>query len=53
MKSPGIIEAGKDKEGNAMFDLNQKKKVFVRSFKGQKLVDIREVYDKNGEMMYT
>ncbi len=33
-KQPGMVEAGKDKEGNAMFDLNSKKKVFIKSYKG-------------------
>ena len=36
-----------------MFDLNSKKKVFIKQFKGHKMVDIREVYDKNGEMAFT
>ena len=36
-----------------MFDLTMKKKVFIKQFKGQKMVDIREVYDKNGEMCFT
>ncbi len=48
-----MVQAGQDKEGNAFFDLNSKKKVFIKSYKGQKMVDIREVYDKNGEMMFT
>ena len=44
----GMVEAGRDNDGNAMFDLTMKKKVFIKEFKGQKMVDIREVYDKNG-----
>ena len=36
-----------------MFDLSGKKKVFIKSYKGQKMVDIREIYEKNGEMMFT
>ena len=52
-EEPGMVQAGKDKEGNSFFDLNSKKKVFIKSYKGQKMVDIREVYDKNGEMMFT
>ncbi len=50
---PGMIAAGRDKDGNPMFDLNSKKKVFIKMFKGQKMVDIREIYDKNGEMIFT
>ena len=48
-----MVNSGKDKEGNSFFDLNSKKKVFIRSFKGQKMVDIRETYEKNGEMIFT
>lgn len=36
-----------------MFDLTSKKKVFIKMFKGQKMVDLREIFDKNGEMIYT
>ena len=32
--TPGMVKAGRDKDGNAMFDLNQRKKVFVKQFKG-------------------
>ena len=46
-------EAGRDKEGNAMFDLSSRKKVFIKTFKGQKMVDIRETYEKAGEMMFS
>ena len=48
-----LVVASTDKEGNPMFDLNSKKKVFIKQFKGHKMVDIREVYDKNGEMAFT
>ena len=36
-----------------MFDINYTKKVFVKMFMGKKMVDIREVYDKNGKMGFS
>ena len=48
------ITPSKDKEGTTFFDLNAKKKVFIKKFGGRKMVDIREVYDNDkGEMCYT
>ena len=37
-----------------MFDLvGGRKKVFIKKFKNEKMVDIREVIMKNGEMIFT
>ena len=47
------VEANRDKEGNPMFELHGRKKVFVKYFKGQKMVDIRETYEQNGEMKFS
>ena len=47
-----LIEPDQDKEGNPMFDLTNKRKVFIKNFKGNVLVDLRETFEKNGEMMY-
>ena len=48
------ITPSKDKEGNTYFDLNAKKKVFIRKFNGRKMVDIREIYENDkGEMSYS
>jgi Transcriptional Coactivator p15 (PC4) len=44
----------RDKEGNAVFELNSKKKVRVSKFKGQVLIDFREYWQTpTGETMPT
>ena len=48
-----MIKPNYDKEGNAIYDLNFKKRVQVKKFKGMTMVDIRETYEKNGETLYT
>ncbi|CDW90277.1 rna polymerase ii transcriptional coactivator [Stylonychia lemnae] len=47
------FEFVKDKEGSIIFDLNQKKKIIIKKFKGVKYIDFRETYDKNGELAFT
>ena len=42
-----------DKEGNPLFDLNSRKKVVVKKYKGMTLVDIRDTFEKNGETIFT
>ena len=49
-----MVTPSTDKEGNRLFDLAGKKKVFIRKFNGRKMVDIREVYEKDdGEIGFT
>ena len=48
-----LREPRSDAEGNAVFDLNQKKKVRISKFKGAILIDFREYWDNNGEMCPT
>ena len=43
----------RDAEGNAIFDLNRSKKVVVKKFKGQVIVDIRETFEKDGKTLFT
>lgn len=40
----------KTEDGGSVFDLGKNRRVTVRSFKGKVLVDIREFYQKDGEM---
>ncbi|KAF2859764.1 PC4-domain-containing protein [Piedraia hortae CBS 480.64] len=40
----------KDEEGNEYFELNDKRRVHLSSFKGSNLVGIREFYEKDGKM---
>lgn len=37
-------------QGEAYFELARTRRVTVRSFKGAKLIDIREFYEKNGNL---
>ena len=41
----------KNKDGDSYWELDRFKRVTVREFKGSIFVDIREFYDKNGELL--
>ncbi|EAR94686.1 RNA polymerase II transcriptional coactivator, putative (macronuclear) [Tetrahymena thermophila SB210] len=41
----------KGDDGSLYFELDDKKRVTVRKFKGKLYVDIREFYEKDGEML--
>ncbi|KAH9963907.1 transcriptional Coactivator p15-domain-containing protein [Russula dissimulans] len=43
------LKLRKNSEGDAYVDLGKRKRVTVRSFKGQTLVDIREYYGDDGD----
>lgn len=40
-----------NQNGDAYFEISGKKRCTLRVYNGTPLVDIREYYDKNGEMM--
>ncbi|KAL4471728.1 hypothetical protein ABPG74_008621 [Tetrahymena malaccensis] len=45
------IKPQKGDDGSLYFELDDKKRVSVRKFKGKIYVDIREFYEKDGEML--
>lgn len=45
------MKKAKKNSDESIFELTEKRRVTVRSFKGKTYVDIREFYEKNGEMM--
>ena len=40
---------GRDNDGFSYYELSNKKRVTVKKFKNAILVDLREMYEKNGE----
>jgi hypothetical protein len=44
----GAVEVLKNSEGEKYVDLGKKKHATVRTFKGMKLIDIREFYNAGG-----
>ena len=42
-----------NENGDIVFDINKKKKVQVRMYKGKTLVDIREFFNKDGKDLPT
>uniref|UniRef100_A0A7S2JL94 Transcriptional coactivator p15 (PC4) C-terminal domain-containing protein n=1 Tax=Cyanoptyche gloeocystis TaxID=77922 RepID=A0A7S2JL94_9EUKA len=41
----------KDKDGNLYWEIGNKKRVSVRKFKGKLYIDIREFYEKDGDLL--
>ncbi|CDW71681.1 transcriptional coactivator kelp [Stylonychia lemnae] len=47
------VQIEKDKDGYSMFSLSNRKKVVIKTYRKQILVDFRETFEKNGELLYT
>ena len=45
------IEPERDQFGNAFFQLSPKRRCTIKTFNNVKMVDIREFYEKDGQMM--
>ncbi|KAK6217361.1 putative transcriptional Coactivator p15 [Colletotrichum tabaci] len=43
--------SGVDKEGNAFWDLSNKRRIGISQFKNTTFINIREYYEKDGEML--
>ncbi|KAJ0161258.1 putative RNA polymerase II transcriptional coactivator [Colletotrichum tanaceti] len=43
--------SGVDKEGNAFWDLSNKRRIGISQFKNTTFVNVREYYEKDGEML--
>lgn len=50
VKTESTSSGQKTKDGT-VFELDAKKRVTVREFKGKTYIDIREFYEKNGEFL--
>ncbi|EGR30390.1 RNA polymerase ii transcriptional coactivator, putative [Ichthyophthirius multifiliis] len=45
------IKPKKQSDGSLYFDLDDKKRVSIRKFKGKLYIDVREFYEKDGDML--
>ena len=50
-KKPRLAEPKKNGEGHPYWNIDDKKRITVRTFKGKTYVDIREFYEKDGETL--